>query len=164
MTEKSQLFLAFLKITLISNVTTDYFDGNHFLPLKINAKKERKISFFFFLWFFRINRYLVLSCKQFFTVMLKNAPNQADNIPIFQSCLLPKMTLSVALWRQIYRLLDLTTIWDIQLSQISTSRLDQWISWPWQNFFMDKISYFHRINLEITLEGHNNTTHWSQTV
>ena len=29
--------------------------------------------------------------------MLKNAPNQADNIAIFQSCLLPKMRLSVVL-------------------------------------------------------------------
>ena len=29
--------------------------------------------------------------------MLKNTPNQADNIAIFQSCLLPKMRLSVAL-------------------------------------------------------------------
>ena len=29
--------------------------------------------------------------------MLKNAPNQADNVPIFQSCLLLKMRLSVVL-------------------------------------------------------------------
>ena len=29
--------------------------------------------------------------------MLKNDPNQADNIAIFQSCLLPRMRLSVVL-------------------------------------------------------------------
>ena len=37
------------------------------------------------------------SCKQFFPIMLKKAPNQADNITIFQSCLLLKMRSSVAL-------------------------------------------------------------------
>ena len=41
----------------------------------------------------------------------KNAPNQADNIVIFRSCLLPKMRLSVVLeGRYISRLLKTLTV------------------------------------------------------
>ena len=65
-----------------------YFDENNFLSLKIVAKKERKKKLLFFLWFLWIN--LSNHAK-------KNALNQADNIAIFWSCLLPKMRLSVAL-------------------------------------------------------------------
>ena len=54
------------------------------------AKKEKKIRFLIFFPFFD-------SFEQMFPIMLKNAPNQADNISIFQSCLLPKMRLSVVL-------------------------------------------------------------------
>ena len=56
-------------------------------PLIKNGCKERKKKpvFFFFLWFLWINH------------AKKNAPNQADNITIFQPCLLPKLRLSVVL-------------------------------------------------------------------
>ena len=60
---------------------------------------------------------------------------------------------------------------NIRHTIISKSVLPGWIvglvtlwSQQWQNFFMDKIFYFHRINLEITLEGHKNTNHWSQII
>ena len=59
-------------------------------PLIKNSCKERKkrLHFWFFIWFLWINLY---------NHVKKSAPNQADNNEIFQSCLLPKMRLSVFL-------------------------------------------------------------------
>ena len=61
----------------------------HTTVCKNSCNEWRKnLQFFFFLSFFRIN--LSNHAK-------KTTPNQADNITIFQTCLLPKMRLSVVL-------------------------------------------------------------------
>ena len=57
--------------------------------IKKSCKKGENDYYSFFLWFLWINCYLVLSKEK--------APNQADNMAIFKSCLQPKMRLPVVL-------------------------------------------------------------------
>ena len=97
-------------------------------------QRKKKTIFFFYLWFLWIN--------------LSNAPNLTDNIAIFQSCLLPKMRLSVVLEGRYtsYQCFKITTLcWPQSAAQLIWNYFECLLFW--QKNFMNINQLLKKLNL-----------------